>query len=140
MCRWRIPSSRNLCHSPHLRGPRISAGSHLPLSIPCDLETRKQQGRKIRSECTGGSRLVPAGTFREYFEIPLLRLLQRGRGRRQFFAALGRIDLNAFLYQHYRTPVINSFNERESSHQGTIPAASGCDMLLTTSMARRPLP
>jgi len=104
------------------------------------LETREQQDRKIRPESTGGRKMVSAGTFREYFEIPLLRLLQRGRRRKQFFAVLGRIGLGAFLLHHYRTPVINSSNERESTYQGTIPAVPVCDMLLTTSMARRPLP
>jgi hypothetical protein len=104
------------------------------------LEKREQQGGKIRSESTGGRRLVSAGTFREYFGVPLLCLLRCGRRRKKFFAVLGRIDLDAFLHHHFRTPVINSFNERESSYQGTIPAVPDCDMLLTTSMARRPLP
>jgi len=57
------------------------------------LESREQQGRKIRSESTGGGRLVSAGTFLEYFEIPLLPLLQCGRRCKKFFAVLGRIGL-----------------------------------------------
>ena len=118
------------------------AGAAPTIYLLVVLQSAKVRAARIRTSVTEyrGSGFTSAGTIGAYFGIWLLHLLECGQRGKTFFAVLGWIDFDVFLHHHVGTAVINSFNTGEPTFHGTIPSVPDCDMLLTTSMARRPLP